>query len=154
MMIANDQQAAQARRVVQQYADQLRALDTDPRSDPDLRAIERSRLSNMRAMIQRAIAMWEAGIREPVPCHIQFTPPSTSDQYNAATGEDEARIERETTIAYKQAEIANIDLAITLLQHGTPNAADAERIADWRRHKAWLEREIAELMAVKQAASR
>ena len=87
----------------------------------------------MQAQMVREAAMWDAGIREPVPLSADLPPPLLDEDL------DDAAI-----AAYlKRAEVANIDRQVGIA---------LDRIADWRRHRAWLEREIAELDAVPEAA--
>ncbi|HEY8283132.1 MAG TPA: hypothetical protein VIJ28_01965 [Chloroflexota bacterium] len=89
--------------------------------------------------LKREIAMWEAGIREPLPDSPDLVqPPWTEEQVNAMSDEEFERASRQAAVLLKQAEIAHIDRQIGIL---------LDRIADWRRHRAWLEREISELAA-------
>ena len=92
------------------------------------------------AQLERELAMWEAGIREEVPgepdvAGLDLTP----EQHDALSDTDRAAFNRGTAAALKRAEVANIDRQVGIA---------LDRIADWRRHRAWLEREIAELEAL------
>lgn len=128
-LLTTDQQAEAARRARKEYRARL--------AGPAIDQQEAGRLTNLLADTERAIALWEAGIREPVP----GTPDRpdlgvTVEAYQAMNEEAEARYHRQLTIATDKAEIANIDRQIGIA---------LDRIADWRRHRAWLEQEIADL---------
>jgi hypothetical protein len=100
--------------------------------DPAREVAVRSQLLEL----QRELAMWEAGIREPVPGGpLDAVPTITEEEYQALTEPDRATFRPRLTIAVRQAEIANIDRQIGIA---------LDRIADWRRHRSWLEREISD----------
>jgi len=140
-MIAN----AHEYRITRERVDQFRAH----LQDPNLSSSARGGAESMLADLEREIALWEAGIREPVPGNSDLvSPPWTLEQVNAMSDEDYERTSLQAGILLKQAEIANIDRQIGIV---------LDRIADWRRHRAWLEREISELTAAtdrQPAASR
>ena len=97
----------------------------------------------MLAEMRRELAMWEAGIREPVsfPLLATATLPGldhSEEQYEALPPEERADYHQRLAIAAKHLEINAIDEQIGIA---------LDRIADWRRHRAWLEREISELAA-------
>ena len=103
---------------------------------------DRARKAAIRAQLdelQRDLALWKADIREPVPgIAAPIDPPQVADGVGVLSDEELQQAGRLVATAQKRGEIANIDRQIgTLL----------DRIADWRRHRAWLEREIAELDA-------
>ncbi len=67
--------------------------------------------------MQRELAMWEAGIREPVPGGpVDSVPTITEAEYQALSETDRAEFRPRFAIAVRQAEIANIDrqIGITL----------------------------------------
>ena len=119
-MIANEHQYQITRERVEQMASRLAELTEAEASDPDL-ATARAGAATILATLRREVAMWDAGIREPVPGVPDLLDPTRPWATVSAT------------IALKQAEIAQIDHAIN---------ATLDRIADWRRHRAWLETEI------------
>lgn len=133
-LIASEEEAEQARKVVEHYRAQLKALNEGMAEDPALQATECEHTSSMLAMTQRMVALWEAGIREEVPGRPDPVAPSDVP----LTGGDPDVDERLAQRALKCAEIANIDRQVGIA---------LDRIADWRRHRAWLAREVAELEA-------
>jgi len=130
-MIANENEYRITRERIDQFRAHLR--------DTSLAPSARGGAENMLADLEREIAMWEAGIREPVPGNPDLvSPPWTSEQVNTMSDAEFDQASRQAGILLKQAEIANIDRQIGIA---------LDRIADWRRHRAWLEREISELAA-------
>lgn len=116
-MIANEAERA----ITQKIIDESNARDT---AGEETSAGGRA----MQAQMVREAAMWDAVIREPVPPSAELPPPLLDEDL------DDAAI-----AAYlKRAEVANIDRQVGIA---------LDRIADWRRHRAWLEREITELEA-------
>lgn len=132
--ITTDEEMVVARRVRDAYRDRLAAQDDQQAGDA---AIERARLANLLGQVERQIALYDAGIREPVPGEPEPVPRSiTAEQASAMDEEAHAAAGRRAAVALKHAEVANIDRQVGLA---------LDRIADWRRHRAWLEREIADL---------
>jgi hypothetical protein len=125
-MIITDQQYGITRARLAEFQATLAALKGS--TDPAWRHLEVAAVSSQIETFERELAMWEAGIHEPVP-----------DMPRPADLELPAGVDARTgVIALKQAEITTIDHQIGVL---------LDRIADWRRHRAWLEREIATLEA-------
>ena len=126
-----------------QFAEAVARLEAT--SDPGAR--HRTGVAGARAQLaqlERELAMWGAGIREGVPgepdvAGLDLTP----EQHDALSDTDRAAFSRGTAAAQKRGEVANIDRQVGIV---------LDRIADWRRHRAWLEREIAELDALPAGA--
>jgi len=130
-MIANEQEYRITRERIDQFRSHLRNVSLAPSA--------RGGAENMLADLEREIAMWDADIREPVPSSPDLvSPPWTSEQVNVMSDVEFDQASRQAGTLLKQAEIANIDRQIGIA---------LDRIADWRRHRAWLEREISELAA-------
>jgi len=130
-MIADEQQYAVTTTWVARCVASLEKLQALPDTEPHLA----QRIAGTRSQLEvlrREIAMWEAGIREEVP-------PSPDAPELHAGPHDRAG----ASVRLKRAEIANIDRQVGIA---------LDRIADWRRHRAWLEREIAELDALPAGA--
>jgi primosomal protein N'' len=138
-MIANETQYQITQRHVENFRAALTALEQAPPADPLNYQNQRGGISSMLEALQREIALWEAGIREPVPGNPERPDLGvTVEQHNAMTDAEDAAFSLRLAVVSKQAEIANIDRQIGIA---------LDRIADWRRHRAWLEREIADLAA-------
>ncbi len=125
-MITTDQQYSVTRAHLAEFQTVLAALKES--SDPVQRRLQMEAVRSQIVTFERDLALWEAGIQEPVP----GTPdPAMLD---LPAGADT----RAGIIALKRAEIANIDRQIGIA---------LDRIADWRRHRTWLEHEITTLEA-------
>lgn len=124
-MVTTEQEYVTTQDRVRQFTERLDRLEALPDTTPG-RASRLAGTRNQLATLQRELAMWDAGIHEPVPGTLQYE----------RVAEDIE--EQDAALLLKRAEIANIDRQIGLV---------LDRIADWRRHRAWLEREIAELEA-------
>ncbi|MGH2347125.1 MAG: hypothetical protein ACRDG4_18005, partial [Chloroflexota bacterium] len=97
---------------------------------PHLAGTARLGATSILAELRRDAAMWEAGIREPVPGNPdRVSPPWTDEQVNSMSDEEYVGASDQAAVLLKQVEIANIDRQIGIA---------LDRIADWRRHRAWL----------------
>ena len=135
-MIANETQYQVTQRHVSNFRSALATLEQAPPADPLDYQSQRGSITSMLEALQREIAMWEAGIREPVLGNPDRPDPGIKvEQVNAMSDADYDRFSRQTAVSLKQAEIANIDRQIGIA---------LDRIAGWCRHRAWLEREIAD----------
>ena len=131
-MITDEQQYAVTTTWVARCVASLERLQALADTEPHLAqriAGTRSQLD----VLRRELVIWEAGIREEVPGVPDPLPPPEGP-IDGATA----------SVRLKRAEIANIDRQVGIA---------LDRIADWRRHRAWLEREIAELEAVPAVAA-
>jgi len=131
-MIADEQQYAVTTTWVARCVASLEKLQALPDTEPHLA----QRIAGTRSQLEvlrREIAMWEAGIREEVP-------PSPDAPELHAGPHDRAG----ASVRLKRAEIANIDRQVGIA---------LDRIAYWRRQRAWLEREIAALEGVPAEAA-
>ena len=131
-MIADEQQYAVTATWVARCVASLERLEVSPDTEPH-RAQRIAAVVAQLGALRRELAMWEAGIREEVPSSPDAPEPLEGSCDRAGA-----------SVRLKHAEIANIDRQVGVA---------LDRIADWRRHRAWLEREIAELEAVPAGAA-
>ncbi len=123
---------------ISQFATRLAVLEVAQQADPNLH-VARNGAAGILAQLKREAAMWETHIREPVPDEPRRIESSIPvEQIDALSEQEYAEFARQTDTMLKRAQITNIDRQIALAE---------ARIADWRRHRAWLEREIAALEA-------
>ena len=123
-MISSEQEYGITQEWARRFAASLDTLRTAEAEDA-YREMRVAAIGSQLATLRRELAMWEAGIREPLPSVPDLLPPP------------ETPIDEATAAAQlKRAEVANIDRHIRIAH---------ARIEDWRRHRAWLAREIVAL---------
>ena len=122
-MITSEEEYATTLEWVAKFVASLDRLDVSPDTEPH--RAQRIAAAAQLGSLRRELAMREAGIREPVP-------PSPDAPELSEGSHDRAG----ASVRLKRAEIANID---------RQGGIALDRIAYWRRQRAWLEREIAAL---------
>ncbi len=144
LLVSTGEQAMHAHREALHCATQLLDFDAKVTGNPHEQDVRRAEVVARLGEAWRTVALWDVGIREPLPKQPLQALPYSRDWIHGANAEEAARMERLNKIACKQAEIGTIDQQIAHMR-GEQETATAERRADWLRYRAWLVDEIADL---------